>query len=521
MERDLYQVLGVDNTASPEQIRKAYRALALKYHPDRPNGNAEKFRAVQEAYDILSDPSKKHDYDNPEPVNEFSTDGGSDIFNSFFSMFGGSRRASPSPFTQRPVKTKDLVMHLDVTLEDLYHGKKIKVEITRRVQIQKDQRPEACRACNGRGVTTTTRTVRSPPSMQWTQTVSSPCTKCRGSGIDLGAVAMQEQTVEMEVPLQPSFVDGANVRLQGEGNQQPGQLQGDVVFVLRQAPHRYFHRLPGRLSQHLFVQCYIPLLESLLLGRRRTPHALTITLLDGREMEVQLPPKASLRDGELFVLHGAGMPETNSTPAHAHQHGHLILCVKLVTPSHMTPAVERALQSCRTTLHQRWWRDPSLARGDGGILETVGGDDDAEDGGGGASEGEDGDETPLKSTLEEVFENGSQPSPKPKPTKHTPTSTTSDSTPEDSPQHHTCTCELLKWTHLRLDSVQVHAALRQNGYTALLLGFRDPRAFFERGAADAGDVGAGENGEVVVLWQLMGVLLMEREREKETFRARL
>ena len=171
-DNKLYEILGVSREASESEIKKAYRKMSLKWHPDRPTGNQDKFKEITGAYEVLSDKSKRENYDR------FGAEGlqgegamGSDIFSHIFGGgFGGAR-----PQRSGPTKTKDIVFNLKINLEDFYNGKVKKLAVTRTRPIEGKTRK--CPECNGTGMKQ--RVIRMGPMIQQ---INSPCETCNQTG---------------------------------------------------------------------------------------------------------------------------------------------------------------------------------------------------------------------------------------------------------------------------------------------------------------------------------------------------
>ena len=258
----LYKELAVERNSSKAEIKKAYHKLVLKNHPDK-GGDAEKFRKIQTAYEVLSDDDKRSKYDR------FGMDGiredagqqdGSDIFDIFF---GGARRRN-GPTRRR--KGKDTIYTLKVTLNDLYNGKKQKIAIHRKVIVGE---AETCKHCNGSGIIRQRRVFA--PGMF--QEIQSPCNHCGGHGKNY-KFNNEKKTVDINI-LQGSSSD-TKIRCQGLGNEIPGCETGDVVFTLDVEKHKTF----ARKGDNLFLKLRISLLEAL------TGSSFDITHLDGRVISI-------------------------------------------------------------------------------------------------------------------------------------------------------------------------------------------------------------------------------------------
>ena len=258
-EKDFYEILGVSKNANDDEIKKSYRKLAMKYHPDRNKGDKvaeKKFKEVSAAYDILKDPQKKAAYDqyghaafsqgaggNPGGgFSGFGTGGFSDIFEDMFGMGGDSRRRSATTGS-------DLRYDLSVSLEQAFSGDQVEISLNLPGQCDacngfgasKGSRPETCNQCGGygkvraqQGFFTIERTC--PKCSGEGEIISNPCPKCRGQGR-----VNKNKKLSVNVP---SGVDnGTRIRLAGEGEAgQRGADAGDLYIFIDVKAHKFFER---------------------------------------------------------------------------------------------------------------------------------------------------------------------------------------------------------------------------------------------------------------------------------------
>lgn len=325
-ETKYYDALGVSPTATDEEIKRAYRKLALKYHPDK-NKEAdaqEKFKEVSVAYECLSDSEKRRAYDQFGEQGA-GMDGGidpSDIFSSFFG--GGSRqRGEPKP--------KAIVHELSVDLDAFFTGKTVKLAITRDrlcsvCSGSGSKVPGAsakCRDCAGRGVRMVTRQV-GPGFIQQMQVA---CPACQGKGTAIkeedrctgcrGRQSVKDRKI-FEVVVEKGMHRGDSVTFQGEGDQIPDvKLSGDIIIVLDQKQHPLFLRK----GNHLFIERTISLAEAL------TGFKFPITHLDKRELEIS--SRGVIDPAGLFSIHREGMPIPNTGGL---QRGDLVVKFRVVFP---------------------------------------------------------------------------------------------------------------------------------------------------------------------------------------------
>lgn len=306
-----YNALGVSASASDDEIKRAYRKLALKYHPDKNKdpGAQEKFKEVSVAYEILSDSSKRKAYDayGEDGVNG---QGGMDeahmhdIFSSFFGGGGSRRREASKPRT---------ITHLQrVPLEAFYCGKTIKLAITRSRLCGKcggsgskvAGQTSRCRDCNGQGVRMVTRQL-GPGFLQQMQV---SCPNCQGKGTYirnedkcdscLGAQTTKEKKI-FEVVVERGMKNGDRVTFSGEGDQNPDEsLSGDIVIVFEMTPHDKF----TRYGNHLLMEKNITLAEAL------TGFTMHETHMDGRKLAITCPFGTVVEPNVLYSVSREGMP---------------------------------------------------------------------------------------------------------------------------------------------------------------------------------------------------------------------
>lgn len=338
VETRLYDVLGVGPDASLEQIKKSYKRLAMKYHPDR-NPNAEdKFKEISLAYEILSDEEKKRAYDRHGE--EYLKQGGpsnagpSDLFSHLFGMGGGRAR-------QR--KGEDLVFPLKVTLEDLYNGKTTKVALKKKVICDDCNGkgtpvPNAlrtCESCDGRGIKLTLRQLG--PGM--VQQIQSRCPDCGGEGQVIrerdrckkcsGFKVVQERKI-LEIFVDKGMKHKQKIVFTGEGDQEPGVTPGDVIILLNQEDHPVFKR-DGKT---LFMEKEISLLEAL------CGVTFTVKHLDGRTLLVKFGNGQVVKPGDLKEIPDEGMP----TWKQPFDKGPLVIKFNVKFPDYVNPQSKPMLE---------------------------------------------------------------------------------------------------------------------------------------------------------------------------------
>lgn len=346
-KRDYYEVLGVSRNATEQEIKSAYRKLALQYHPDRNPGDKEaeeKFKEVAEAYSVLSDPEKRSRYDRFGHAGVSSTaaagyGAGFDPFSMFEELLGDFFGFSDifGTTTRRRSQVRrgaDLRYDLEITLEEAARG------VTKQIRLP---RWETCSACRGTGAAPGSSRVVCPRcggtghirSQQGFFTVTRTCGYCYGVGTVLknpcsecegqGRIR-QERGLELKIP---AGVDtGSRLRISGEGEAGiGGGPPGDLYVVIHVRDHEFFERQGNDLS------CTIPLTfsQAALGAEIKIP-----TLLDG-EQTLKIPP--GTQTGETFTLQGKGMPRLEGRGR-----GDLLVTVRVVTPTRLTREMRKLLE---------------------------------------------------------------------------------------------------------------------------------------------------------------------------------
>jgi len=312
-KRDYYEILGVKRNASPDEIKRAYRQAAFKYHPDRNKSpDAEqRFKEAAEAYEVLSDPEKRQRYDRyghagltGVPMHDFSGMGIDDIFSIFGDLlgeaFGGVRTRA------RPERGIDIETELEITLKDVATG----VEKTLRFEradycdrcggqgAEPGTRRRTCRTCGGYGQVERqtsmgffiTRTVIECPTCHGRgDVVEKPCRQCNGSGRML-----KERVLSVKIP--PGIHEGQSIRIRGEGEPGPsGLARGDLRCVVRIKPSEFFRRDGDNLI------CVLPIsFTQAALGA-----VVEVPTLRG-STSLRIPP--GTQHSALFRLPGQGLP---------------------------------------------------------------------------------------------------------------------------------------------------------------------------------------------------------------------
>jgi len=343
-KQDYYETLGVARGASAEDLKKAYRKLAMQCHPDRNPGDKkaeQRFKELSEAYDVLKDDQKRAAYDrfghaafehgaNGRGAGDFNfgMGGFADIFDEMFGEFMGTRRNG------RTAQGADLRYNLEISLGDAFHGKQAQIRVTTAVLCEAcsgsgaeaGSRPVTCPTCRGHGKVRSQQgffTVeRTCPSCGGQgAVVENPCKACRGQGR-----VRRERTLNVNIPA--GVEDGTRIRLAGEGEAGPrGTPAGDLYIFLTIQPHRLFQREGADLH------CRVPIaMTTAALGG-----TVEVPSIDGSRAKVTIP--AGTQTGQQFRLKGKGM-----TVLRDHKRGDLFIEAMVETPMNLTREQQEMLR---------------------------------------------------------------------------------------------------------------------------------------------------------------------------------
>ena len=329
-----YKRLGVEKTASQDEIRKAYRKLVKTKHPDK-GGDEKEFQEIQQAYETLSDENKRKVYDEygEEGIKE-GMDGNAptDIFDLFT---GGGRKNAKR-------KTKSVLQHMEVSLEDIYKGKEKYLEINRYRICKKckgngSKDPNAntkCTSCNGRGVKMVVQRMGNT-ILQSQQT----CPECRGEGYVIKendkcpsckGQKVNKESKTIKILLDKGAPDGKRYTFEGESDEMPGYEPGDVVIEIKIKKHKLFQRTGADLT----YVADISLLEAL------TGFELLITHLDDRKVLIKSKQGEIIKPGMIKTVKDCGMPFYD----HPTQYGNLYIKFNIKFPKSLQENQKNALQ---------------------------------------------------------------------------------------------------------------------------------------------------------------------------------
>ena len=362
-KRDYYEVLGVNKSASADEIKKAYRSLAKKYHPDMNPGDKEaevKFKEVNEAYDVLSDSDKKQKYDQyghaafdpsmggGQGFGGFGGFGGEgfdfgDIFSSFFGGGGSSSRSRRN----MPIEGEDVVTRVTLTFDEAVFGCKKEISFARvegcpecnATGAEKGTKPETCQTCGGRGQVTVQQqtmlgymqTQRACQTCRGTgKIIKNPCKNCNGK-----AYIRINKKIEVTVPAGIDTMQRIVLRGQGSAGRNGGS-PGDLIIEVRVNPHEIFERSGNN------IYCNIPIsFSEAALGAE-----IEIPVLGGKTESYTIPE--GTETGTVFTLRGQGIPDVNTK-----RKGDLLITVKVQTPKNLNAEQKKILKQFSESLGEK------------------------------------------------------------------------------------------------------------------------------------------------------------------------
>jgi molecular chaperone DnaJ len=363
-KKDFYEVLGVTKGASSDQIKAAYRKLAVKHHPDKNEGNKaseDKFKEASEAYHVLSNSERKQNYDNFGHAAFENGSGGrggfenfdfsssfSDIFEDFFEDFGGTggRRGRRNS----NLRGSDLRYDLSISLEEAYTGKKqdIKFSTSEKCNTCKGSGSKpgyevgACSMCGGNGQVRSNQgffTVQQtcPQCSGNGEEITNPCSDCNGQG-------KKQTSKRLSVTIPKGVNDGTRIRLAGKGEAgSRGAGNGDLYLFI----NVYSHDLFKRSDENLFFECPISIADAALGA------AIEIPTIDGGKAKIKIP--SGTQSGKQFRLKGKGMPYMRGS-----ENGHLYVKVNTEVPVSLNKEQKELLEKFREIENEK--SNPSIKK---------------------------------------------------------------------------------------------------------------------------------------------------------------
>ena len=355
MKEDYYDILGITKGASEAEVKKAYRKMALNYHPDKnPDNKAaeEQFKKAAEAYEVLSNADKKARYDQ---FGHQAFDGGGgfggggggmnmdDIFSQFGDIFGGGFGGGGgggfSGFggggRQRVVKGSNLRIRVTLSLEEIANGVEKKIKVKRKIQAP-GTTYKTCSTCNGAGqVTRVTNTILG--RMQ----TAAACPSCGGAGqtidkkpsdADAQGLKVSEETVSVKIPA--GVVDGMQLKVTSKGNDAPGNgIAGDLLVAIQEEEHPTLKREGDNLHYDMYVS-----LPDAVLGNSKE--------IDTVTGKVRIKIEAGVQSGKILRLRGKGIPSING-----YGKGDLLVHVNVWTPKTLNKKQKDFFESMKEDEH--------------------------------------------------------------------------------------------------------------------------------------------------------------------------
>jgi molecular chaperone DnaJ len=347
-KRDFYEILGVSKTATPDEIKKAYRKVAIKYHPDKNPGDKEaeeKFKEAAEAYEVLSDQEKRNHYDR---FGHSKMGGGGaysehhmnmeDIFSQFGDIFGGG-----GPFDSffggarsgggRRRKGSNLRIKLKLSLDEIANGVEKKIKVNRLVQAE-GVTFKTCTTCNGTGQ------VRKVVNTMLGQMVSATtCSTCNGagqiidkrpSGVDNSGLVAKEEIITVKIPA--GVGEGMQLSMSGKGNDAPGGgVPGDLLIVIEEQEDKHLKRDGNNLVYDL----YISFIDAALGTTVEVPSV-------GGKVKIKID--AGTQSGKILRLRGKGLKDVNG-----YETGDQLIYVNVWTPKKLTSEERAKLESLKNS----------------------------------------------------------------------------------------------------------------------------------------------------------------------------
>lgn len=367
-KRDYYEVLGLSKNASDSEIKKAYRKLALKHHPDKNPDDEEaekKFKEAAEAYEVLSDQQKRQQYDNfgHAGMGGAASGGGfgggmnmDDIFEQFGDIFGGAFGGGGfgggGRQRSRTVKGSNLRVKISLTLAEIAEGVKKKIKVNKQVNAEGVTFKE-CGTCDGAG-----RVTRVANTMLGQMQTASACPACQGSGktidkkpsdADSNGLKRKEEVIEIEMP--SGVEEGMQLSVSGKGNAAPfGGIPGDLLVVVEEKPHANL----TREGNNLHYDAYINFVDAAIGSTIEVP------LVNDKKAKVKI--EAGTQGGKTLRLRGKGLPTLQG-----YGNGDLLVHVNIWTPKKLSKEEKDILNKLKESPNFK----PNPSSNEKGFFEKV------------------------------------------------------------------------------------------------------------------------------------------------------
>lgn len=339
MSADYYQVLGISRDCDQNEIKRAYRRLARRYHPDvcKDDGAEDRFKEISKAYAVLSDPQKRRRYDM-YGEDAVANGGGApvDVFDLFSQVFGGMGGPFGGFAAEAQSRGADLYYEVTIDLRAVVDGFEAELEVSRQAECDEcggsgsapGSAPSTCRLCGGRGYVS-----RNRQTLLGVMSTSSTCPQCRGRGTIVtepcegcGGEGVRQTTQRVPVSIPPGIQDGQRLRMAGHGDAPAGGgIPGDLLIGVRVQKHPDFTRRDRDLLTDL----------DLTFSQAALGDTVTVPTIDG-EREVTIQPGA--QTGDTVSLDGLGLP-----PLHGGPRGRQIINLRVVTPADLDEEQRRLL----------------------------------------------------------------------------------------------------------------------------------------------------------------------------------
>lgn len=342
-KRDYYEVLGVSKGATADEIKKAYRKLALKYHPDKNEGDSsaeEKFKEAAEAYEVLSNPEKKGRYDQFGHAGMGGAGGFGgggmnmdDIFSQFGDIFGGAFGGSfgGSRGGTRVVKGTNLRVKMKLNLQEIAEGVRKKIKVNKLVNAD-GVTYKTCTTCNGSG-----RITRVSQTFLGAMQTQSACHVCQGAGkmidqkpagADANGLVRKEEVIEVDIPA--GVMDGMQLSVTGKGNAGPmNGIPGDLIVVIEEIEHETLRRD----GEHLHYDAYVNFVDAVL------GDSIEVPTVSGKA-KIKIEP--GTQSGKVLRLKGKGVPSIQG-----YGQGDLFVHVNVWTPKKVSKEEKEMLEKLR------------------------------------------------------------------------------------------------------------------------------------------------------------------------------